>query len=191
MSSFGEAGRHELAEVLQRLRIRAGFTQGEVADQLLWSCSKMSRIESGTRSPILSDLLLLLPLYDVPQAERTAIINLARAARSKPAYIDFHDVLTVSEMAYYEAFTSADVIREYSGPLIPLLLRTTRYCEQIHLTGPRPMARTRWNALMNRYRRALDTTTINCPYCLMDMDLARMNELPPVRDKYAVLGMRP
>ncbi len=154
MSSFGDGRRYELAVLLSAMREQAGFTQVQVAEALMWSTTKMSRLESGNRKPILSDLLLLLPLYAIPVAQHQAIIQLARAARADALYASFSDILDPGEITYYEAFGDADVVRVHSGPLIPQVLRTREYDDAVHAAVGRS-APGRWLRLMNEVQPSL------------------------------------
>lgn len=157
MRSFGEGRRYELAVLLTAMREQAGYTQAQVAEQLLWSPTKMSRLEGGKRAPVLSDLLLLLPLYSIPAAQHEPIMKLARSARAKPLYDCFSDILDDCEITYYEAIGDADLVREHSGPLIPPILRTRQYDNAVHAAGIGPIAPGRWLALMNEVQPAILT----------------------------------
>lgn len=173
MSSFGEGRRYELAVLLQAMREQAGLTQAEVAEELMWSASKMSRLEGGQKKPILSDLLLLLPLYQIPTAQHAAIIQLARNARAAPLYASFRDILDDGEITYYEALGDADCIREHSGPLIPQVLRTREYDAIVQAATRKSTAPERWMRLMTDVQQSLQTHTPNTRIYVLDESALR------------------
>lgn len=173
MSSFGEGRRYELAILLQAMREQAGLTQAEVAAELMWSTSKMSRLEGGQKRPILSDLLLLLPLYQIPTAQHAAIIQLARNARATPLYASFRDILDDGEITYYEALGDADCVRESSGPLIPQVLRTREYDTIVKAATHRSTAPERWLGLMTEVQRSLQAHTPDTRIYVLDESALR------------------
>ena len=83
----------QLATEIRRLREVRRLTGEEVAAQLGWSASKVSRIETG-RSPVtVSDLRRLLDHYQVPGSRRDRLIELARTADQRGWWDAYADTL--------------------------------------------------------------------------------------------------
>lgn len=119
--------RHRLAAKLRDARLERRMTQLDVAIMTTWSVSKVNRYEKGRRPPILADLKLLLPMLGVPENEMEEWLDLARRARMKSSSQEFADILTASQLEFFEAVTKVDLYQEASD-IIPLLLRTDQYC---------------------------------------------------------------
>ncbi|WP_202638399.1 helix-turn-helix domain-containing protein [Bailinhaonella thermotolerans] len=110
---------------LLRLRTTARLTLDDVAAELDWSSSKISRIESGRNGVSPSDVRLLLDVYGVrDHATREKLVELARAARRKGWW---HAYPEVFRSAYATAEADAVTISTYESDLVPGLLQTADY----------------------------------------------------------------
>lgn len=119
---------------LRRAREAKGLTQGQVADEMEWSLSKVMRIEKGEVSVSVSDLRALLDYLDVNEAgEVKQLLDDARAARSerRTAGSAFRQHLTTptQQLLQYEA--EAVAIRHFSLVLIPGVLQTEAYARAV------------------------------------------------------------
>lgn len=124
--------RRRLRAELKRARVEAGLTQENVAEEMDWSLSKIIRIETGFVGVSRNDLIALLRLYRVDDAERTAhIIALGKAARQQSWYSEYRDQVPPVYFQYIEYETSASVIRTYESLVIPGLLQTEEYATKI------------------------------------------------------------
>jgi transcriptional regulator with XRE-family HTH domain len=97
-----------------------------------WSASKVSRIETG-RTPItISDLRRLLDLYQVPGTRRDRLTELARSADQR-GWWDAYDTDTLREgySALIALETAAESVLHYHSSLVPGLLQTEAYMEEI------------------------------------------------------------
>ncbi|MFC3998512.1 helix-turn-helix domain-containing protein [Nocardiopsis sediminis] len=132
--STPSAARRQLSMQMRRLRIEAGKTLGQVAEEMEWSPTKISNIETGrSKYPATSDIGLLLTNYGVTgAATREAVLELARTSRTKSkkkqALDEYRDVLS-GAYATYE--TDAADVRVYEPQYIPGLLQTPRYATAI------------------------------------------------------------
>jgi hypothetical protein len=93
----------------------------------------------------MSDIRDLLRIYDVADAEREQLEELAIQARARPWWRDFSDIFE-NEFAGFE--NDASRIRVFMPLVLPGLLQTKDYAESFIRIGPRPPA---WR------RRMLDT----------------------------------
>src|SRR6516164_2082190 len=74
--------RRELGALLRKLRTDKGLTVEQAAEQLMFSMSKLSRMETGHGVATRRDIRDLCDLYDVTdEAERDHLMNLAVEGR--------------------------------------------------------------------------------------------------------------
>lgn len=126
--------RKRLSNSLRQLRRDADLTAEQVAAQLGWDPSKISRIESNEwKLPKVKDVEALMLVYGVTDpAKQEALIALARQARERGWWEQYKDVLG-SALPGLE--TEATRIRHYQPMLIPGLLQTPDYMRAICRAG--------------------------------------------------------
>jgi transcriptional regulator with XRE-family HTH domain len=122
--------RRELGKLLRVLRNQRGLTVEQVAEHLLCSPSKISRLETGQRNATLRDVRDLCELYGITdQAERDRLMMLAREARQQ-AWWQSYDL----QYATYVGLESeAIAIDDFQSSVIPGLLQTADYARAGHL----------------------------------------------------------
>jgi transcriptional regulator with XRE-family HTH domain len=108
--------RRELASRLRELRKLTGLTVDDVAHELLCSPPKISRIETGTRSPTLRDVRDLCVLYRVDDTERVRLITMAREAKQQGWWNKFDD-LAIDSLVGLEI--KANRISSYVSCIVP------------------------------------------------------------------------
>ena len=85
--------RRRLRTELRNARFKTGLTQEQVAKAMVWSLSKMIRIETAQTGISVNDLKALLSLYGITDKDRRAeLVDLAKDARRAPwwrAYTEF------------------------------------------------------------------------------------------------------
>jgi transcriptional regulator with XRE-family HTH domain len=129
-------GRRQLAAQLRRLRELSNLTGDEVAEQLGWSGSKISRIELNRTEVKSGDLGKLLDLYGVAGAHRAGLLALAQAPRSKGWWEAYSDVIQPDYAAYIELEAEAAGALCWSPQLVHGLLQTPGYARaaiELHL----------------------------------------------------------
>jgi Domain of unknown function (DUF5753) len=107
------------------------MTADEVAAELHWSGSKISRIElcrTGVKAP---DLVKLLNVYSVPAKHRDELIALAREPRRRGWWETFTDVLPAWYAAYLMLESEAERISWWSPELMTGLLQTEGYVRAV------------------------------------------------------------
>lgn len=116
-----------LAGELRRLRERQGLTGDDVAKDLGWSASKVSRYELARTIPKRADLIKLLDLYKVSSERRDELFALAAEAAEKGWWEAYADVLPdeLSSLIGMEAEARSSWI--WHIELIPGLLQTEEY----------------------------------------------------------------
>lgn len=114
----------ELGMRLRELRGARGLTVEDVAQQLLCSPPKISRIETGARRASLRDVRDLCALYGLEQQAMTELMDLARQAR-QPGWWAAYDDLALDPYIGFEQ--EAISITTFSMNLVPGLLQTEEY----------------------------------------------------------------
>jgi transcriptional regulator with XRE-family HTH domain len=122
--------RPRLGAELRRLREEAGLTIDRVAEALECSPSKVSRIETGQVSATPRDVRDILALYRVAEAEREAMVQIAREARQRGWWQKFVDVPD-GVPAYVGLETAATSIDVYMSLIVPALLQTADYARAV------------------------------------------------------------
>ncbi len=117
--------RRELGVRLRSMRFDHGFTVEQVAEQLLCSPSKVSRMETGQRAATLRDVRDLCRIYGVTdQAEITRLMDLAREGKQQawwqPYDLDYF-------ATYVDLEQAATGLSYYHTTVMPGLLQTVDY----------------------------------------------------------------
>ena len=120
--------RRELASRLRELRKQAGLTVDDVARELLCSAPKISRIETGTRSPSLRDVRDLCRLYSVSDAEQARLMTIAREAKQQGWWNKFDD-LAIESLIGLEV--EAKRISSHEAAIVPWAFQTEQYARAV------------------------------------------------------------
>jgi transcriptional regulator with XRE-family HTH domain len=121
--------RRELAALLRALRNQKGLTVEQVAEHLLCSPSKVSRMETGHSVATLRDIRDLCALYEVTdQAERDRLMTLARESKQQ-AWWQSYDL---GYATYVGLEAEAVAISDFQSSVVPGLLQTADYARAGH-----------------------------------------------------------
>jgi transcriptional regulator with XRE-family HTH domain len=118
----------ELGRRLRELRLQHGLTVEEVAEKIMCSATKISRLETGARRPSLRDVKDLCLLYEVDEPTTDEFWALAREAREREWWTQFED-LKLDPYLGLEQVASA--ITSYTMYYVPALLQTEEYSRVI------------------------------------------------------------
>ncbi|MGD0933105.1 MAG: helix-turn-helix transcriptional regulator [Streptosporangiaceae bacterium] len=118
----------ELGMQLRRLRTDRGLTVEEVADRLLCSATKISRMETGARRPSLRDVRDLSELYEIDVSAAEDLMALARQARELGWWKQYDD-LRLDPFIGLEQDASA--ITNFTMFYVPALIQTEDYARAI------------------------------------------------------------
>ena len=164
--------RRELASRLRGLRVVAGLTAEQVAERLLVSPAKISRIETGARGVNLRDVRDLCEIYEVDPTVREHLATLVREAR-QPSWWQQYDLPYAT---YVGLEAAATAILGYQSSLVPGLLQTQDYAtavvEGIAYDEPPEVIEQRVEA---RMRRQLLLTQDHPPQLWTVMDEAALH----------------
>ena len=121
--------RRELGAILRTLRNGKSLTVEQVAERLLCSPSKVSRMETGHGTTTPRDIRDLCEFYGVTdQAERERLMMLAREGKQQGWWQPYD--LPYSTYVGLEAEASS--IRTFQVSVVPGLLQTEEYARAIH-----------------------------------------------------------
>ncbi|MEU2550793.1 helix-turn-helix transcriptional regulator [Streptomyces sp. NPDC003280] len=121
--------RRRLGQELRRLRELKGMTAEEVAERLLVSQSKISRLENGRRSISQRDVRDLCGVYEVEdQRVVDSLMEMARDSRQQGWWHTFGDI---PYSVYIGLETDAESLRVYEPQLVTGLLQTPAYAEAL------------------------------------------------------------
>jgi transcriptional regulator with XRE-family HTH domain len=123
--------RRELGAILRTLRTQKGWTAEHVAERLLVSPSKITRLEKGQRGASARDIRDLCDLYEVNDEQRQHLTELASEGK-KRAWLPSSD-LPYSRYAKLEA--EAASISDYGLGIVPGLLQTADYARAVLRAG--------------------------------------------------------
>ncbi|WP_406105911.1 helix-turn-helix domain-containing protein [Streptomyces sp. NBC_01003] len=127
--------RRRLGQELRRLRELKGMTAEEVAERLLVSQSKISRLENGRRSISQRDVRDLCGVYEVEDHRIVdSLMQMAKDSRQQGWWHSFGDI---PYSVYIGLETDAASLRVYDPQVVPGLLQTRAYAETL-ITGALP-----------------------------------------------------
>ena len=129
--------RRRLGQELRRLREMKNMTAEEVADRLLVSQSKISRLENGRRSISQRDVRDLCGVYEVEDNRIVeSLMQMAKESRQQGWWHAFGDI---PYSVYIGLETDAASLRVYEPQVVPGLLQTKEYAEAV-CEGAQPEA---------------------------------------------------
>jgi transcriptional regulator with XRE-family HTH domain len=121
--------RRELGALLRKLRTEKGLTVEQAAEQLMFSMSKLSRMETGHGVASPRDIRDVCSLYEVTdEAERKRMLKLA-AEGKQAGWWQSYD-LPYSTYVGLEA--EATAISDFQSSVVPGLLQTADYARAGH-----------------------------------------------------------
>jgi transcriptional regulator with XRE-family HTH domain len=127
-----EVKKRRLRGALRQARVNAPMTQAAAADRLVWSTSKIVRIEQGTVPVTPTDVRAMLQLYGVADEPRiNELVELAKDAREDKGWSAFSDVLSSEALELFGNEPVAKVIYKYEPAVIPGLFQTQDYTRSL------------------------------------------------------------
>lgn len=134
--------RREFGVRVRALRKGRGWTVEYVANRLLCSASKVSRLETGHRGASARDVRDLCDLYQVDEEQRELLTGLAEQGKEKAWWLP----LNLPYSAYVGLEAEAALIRDYGVGVVPGLLQTADYARAVvqAATGYAPSRVDQW-----------------------------------------------
>lgn len=125
--------RRRLSAALRKIRVDAGWTSAEAAEQLGWSPGKVTWIERNEwKRPKRDEVAAMLDLYEVAGSDREHLLGLVAEARGRSDWHQYQDLFP-GNLPELEA--EAVRIRSYESLLVPGLLQTPDYAAAVFRGG--------------------------------------------------------
>ena len=121
--------------LLRQHRLAARWTLEEAAAELACDKSKISRIETGHRRPVLREMQQLLAAYGVTGRERQAIAALTGAARAG-WWSEYRGLLPDAMVDHAMLESIADDVMVYEPQALPPFLQTYSYAAAVSSADP-------------------------------------------------------
>lgn len=123
--------RRELGALLKAHRNDKGWTAEQVAERLLISPSKLSRLETGRRGASARDVADLCDLYEVDDEQRQHLLELASEGKQRAWW----QPLALPYSTYVGLEAEATSISDYGLGIMPGLLQTADYARAVVLAA--------------------------------------------------------
>lgn len=124
--------RRRLRTELRNARLKTDLTQEQVAKAMVWSLSKMIRIETAKTGISVNDLKALLSLYGITDGDRIReLVDLAQAAKQPPWWRPYAEFAppTLLQLIDYEYAASA--VSQFETMFVPGILQIEEYASAI------------------------------------------------------------
>jgi transcriptional regulator with XRE-family HTH domain len=131
MVSVPTIRRRRLGAALRRLREASGLSLHAVAEELGWSTSKISRIESAKIAVTPADVHALLSVLDTPSDDVDMLVSLASEHRQPGWWRQYAEVLPPWFEGYLSLESEAARLLAYESEVVPGLLQTEQYAAEI------------------------------------------------------------
>jgi transcriptional regulator with XRE-family HTH domain len=112
---------------LKRLRDERDLSREQVADRIGTSETSVFRYEKGETRPQPAVVASMLDLYEVKDAERDELLEMARDARKRGWWHRHRQTLKPGFDSYIGLEAAASVVRTYEAQTVPGLLQTGAY----------------------------------------------------------------
>lgn len=128
--------RLQLGSELRQIRLKAGLTSTQVVRKLLWSPSKLTRLETGDNATVEpSDIMALCQIYQVDEETADQLKEYAAVTKTRREWWQstvFRPILGPGAKAILGLESSASVVHTYQSEYVPGLLQTPEYVRVLH-----------------------------------------------------------
>lgn len=128
--------RLQLGSELRRIRQKRGLTSTQVVKKLLWSPSKLTRLETGDNVTVEpSDIMALCQVYGTDEVTSEQLKEYAAVTKTKREWwqsTEFRPVIGPGPKAFLGLESSASAVHSYNSEYVPGLLQTPEYVRVLH-----------------------------------------------------------
>ncbi|MYZ35444.1 MULTISPECIES: helix-turn-helix transcriptional regulator [unclassified Streptomyces] len=127
--------RLQLGSELRQLRLKAGLTSRQVVRKLLWSPSKLTRLETGENAVVeTADVMALCQIYGADSETCETLKGYAGVTKTKRDWwqsAQYRPVVSPGFKAFLGMEATASSLRNYESEYVPGLLQTEAYVRVI------------------------------------------------------------
>jgi len=124
--------RRRLRTEIRAARLEKELTQEQVAEAMVWSLSKMNRIEKAKSSISVNDLKVLLPFYGITKKEKVdELVAMAKAARQSPWWRRYSEVAPPALLELIDYESAASSVSQFETMFVPGILQTEEYASAV------------------------------------------------------------
>ncbi|MFI8850335.1 helix-turn-helix transcriptional regulator [Streptomyces sp. 891-h] len=131
--------RLQLGSELRQLRQAAGLNGRQVVRKLLWSSSKLTRLETGDNASVEpSDVIALCEIYGASKEKRALLQGYAAVTKTRRDWWqspEYRPVIRPGFKAYLGLEATAHTFQNYASEFVPGLLQTEAYVRAIYEYG--------------------------------------------------------
>ncbi|MEU6848819.1 helix-turn-helix transcriptional regulator [Actinacidiphila alni] len=128
--------RLQLGSELRQLRLAAGLKGAQVVKKLLWSPSKLTRLETGENTTVEpTDVMALCEIYGADPERRTVLLSYAKVTKTNRDWwltAEYRSVLKPGLKAFLDLEATAEKALWCETAFVPGLLQTEPYIRAIH-----------------------------------------------------------
>ena len=128
--------RLQLGSELRQLRLAAGLSGAQVCRKLIWSPSKLTRLETGENSTVEpADAVALCSMYDADPDTTARLRGYAAVTKTKRdwwANAAYRPAIPPGFKAFLDLEATATVVETYQTEFVPGLLQTEAYIRAIY-----------------------------------------------------------
>ncbi|MFJ2739202.1 helix-turn-helix domain-containing protein [Streptomyces sp. NPDC087440] len=128
--------RLQLGNELRALRIALDLTARQVCKKLIWSPSKLSRLEAGENSSVEpAEIMALCEIYGADPELRAKLVGYAAVTKTKKDWwqsAEYRPVIQPGAKAFFGLESTATVLQTYEAEFVPGLLQTEAYIRAIY-----------------------------------------------------------
>ncbi|WP_329130993.1 helix-turn-helix domain-containing protein [Streptomyces sp. NBC_01476] len=132
--------RLQLGSELRQLRLNAGITGARVVKKLIWSPSKLTRLETGENSTVEpADAVALCSIYEADAETTARLRGYAAVTKTKRDWWlspEYRPVIPPGLKAFLDLEATAVGLQNYQAEFVPGLLQTEAYVRAINQWGP-------------------------------------------------------
>lgn len=128
--------RLQLGSELRELRLKAGLTSRQVTRKLLWSPSKLTRLETGENASVeTADVMALCQIYAADPETTEVLKGYAAVTKTRRDWWQspqYRPVISPGFKAHLGLEATASAVQNYEAEYVPGLLQTEDYVRVIH-----------------------------------------------------------
>jgi transcriptional regulator with XRE-family HTH domain len=125
-----EVNRRKVRNILRDARESIPLSQKQAAERVLWSLSKLIRIETGA-PPQPADVRVLLKEYGFDDDRIAEVVEYAKIARQPDEWEQYRGLYTNAALSLFANESAARVIQKYEPTFVPGLLQTEDYAREL------------------------------------------------------------